>query len=57
MRWFKPKEILIMNGFNSAALGLGIALSVSTAALLADAVGWSTALGVYGLTGVVGAIA
>ena len=57
MRWFKPKEILIMNGFNSAALGLGITLSVSTAALLADAVGWSTALGVYGLTGVVGAIA
>ena len=57
MRWFKPKEILIMNGFNSAALGLGIALSVSTAALLADAVGWSMALGVFGWTGVAGAIA
>ena len=32
MRWFRPKEILMMNGFNSAALCLGIALSVSTAA-------------------------
>ena len=57
MRWFKPKEILIMNGLNSAALSLGIAISVSTAALLADAVGWSMALGVYGLIGVAGAIA
>lgn len=57
MRWFKPKEILAMNAFNTAALSLGIALSVSTAAPLANAVGWSMALSVFGFTGVVGAVA
>ncbi|PKB72991.1 MAG: hypothetical protein BZY75_04115 [SAR202 cluster bacterium Io17-Chloro-G7] len=56
MRWFKPKEILVMNGLNTAGLSLGIALSVATAAPLAEAVGWSMALGIFGWTGVAGAI-
>ena len=57
MRWFRPKEILIMNGLNSAALSLGIALSVSTAVPLADAAGWSGALSMFGVMGVIGAVA
>ena len=57
MRWFRPREILIMNGLNTAGLSLGIALSVSTAAPLADAVGWAGTLSVFGVMGVVGAVA
>ena len=55
MQWFKPREILVMNAFNTAALSLGIALSVSTAAPLANWLGWSMALGIFGLAGVAGA--
>ena len=57
MRWFRPKEILMMNGFNSAALCLGIALSVSTAAPLADVLGWRSALTVYSTISMVGTAA
>jgi len=57
MRWFRPKEVFIMNGLNSAALSLGIAISVSTAAPLAAAVGWPGALSIFGITGLVGAVA
>jgi len=57
MRWFRPKEVYIMNGLNSAALSLGIAISVSTAVPLADAVGWLGALSIFGITGLVGAVA
>ena len=55
MRWFKPREILVMNGLNTAVLSLGIAVSVGSGASLSSLVGWQAALGLYGLAGVVGA--
>ena len=57
MRWFRPKETLVMNGLNMGVFSLGIALSVFTAAPLADAVGWANALSIFGAVGVTGAIA
>ncbi len=57
MRWFRTKEVFIMNGLNTAALSLGIAVSVSTGAPLAGAVGWPGALSIFGITGLVGAVA
>ena len=55
MQWFKPKEVLVMNGLNTAMLSLGIAFSVSTAAPLSGLVGWREALSLYGVVGVGGA--
>ena len=55
--WFRPREVLIMNGLNAASLSLGIALSVATAAPLAGLVGWQFALGIYGSAGIIGAVA
>jgi cyanate permease len=57
MRWFGPKELLVMNGLDTAALSLGIALSVTTAAPLAEALGWQNTLAVFGTAGVIGAVA
>jgi cyanate permease len=57
MRWFNPKELLFMNGLDSAVLSLGIALSMFTAAPLAAALGWQGALGVFGIAGVMGVVA
>ena len=31
LQWFRPKEVLVMNGLNSAILSLGIFLSLATA--------------------------
>ncbi|PKB79214.1 MAG: hypothetical protein BZY88_14535, partial [SAR202 cluster bacterium Io17-Chloro-G9] len=56
MQWFRPKEIVLMNGLDIAVLSLGVALSVSTAAPLADAVGWENSLGIFGATGLLGAV-
>ncbi len=57
MRWFSPKEFRVMNGLDTAALSLGIALSTTTAAPLAAVLGWQSTLGVFGAAGVVGAVA
>jgi len=57
MQWFRPKEVLVMNALNTAALSLGIALSVSTAALLAKVMAWQMALTVFALPGIVGLVA
>jgi cyanate permease len=57
MRWFSPKEFRVMNGLDTAALSLGIALSTATAAPLAAALGWPSTLGVFGAAGVMGAVA
>ena len=57
MQWFQPKEVFMVNGLNQAAFSLGIATSLFTAAPLADAVGWSRALSIFGIAGVVGAMA
>ena len=57
MQWFPTKEITIMNALTTAALSLGIALSVATAAPLSDFMDWQTALTVFALPGVAGLIA
>ena len=57
MRWFQPKGVFIINGLSQASFSLGIATSVSTAVPLAAAVGWSNTLSIFGIIGVVGAIA
>lgn len=57
MQWFKPREILMMNGLNSALFSMGIALSVATAAPLSGAVGWPNALSLFGVVPVIGALA
>ena len=57
MQWFRPKEILVMSGLTSAALSLGIALSVATAAPLAEVMASQTGLTVFGLPGIVGLVA
>ena len=57
LRWFRPKEVLVMNGLNSAILSLGIFLSLATAVPMAEALDWEMALGVFGGAGVLGALA
>ena len=57
MQWFRPREVTIMNGLDMAALSLGVALSVSVAAPLADAVGWQNTLSVFGGLALFGAVA
>lgn len=57
MQWFRPREITIMNGLDIAALSLGVALSVSVAAPLADAMGWQSTLSVFGGIALSGAVA
>jgi len=48
MQWLKPREITVMNGLDIAALTLGVALSVTTVAPIADGIGWKNALSVFG---------
>ncbi len=57
MQWFRPREITIMNGLDIAALSLGVALSVSLAAPIANAVGWQGSLSVFGGIAMLGAVA
>ena len=57
MEWFHPKEVTMMNAFHTAAVSLGIALSVGTAAPLATEMDWQMALTIYALPGVVGLLA
>ncbi|PKB71240.1 MAG: hypothetical protein BZY87_06380 [SAR202 cluster bacterium Io17-Chloro-G6] len=57
MQWFRLKEVLVMNALTSAVLSLGIALSVATAAPLAEVMVWQKALAVFALPGIVGLVA
>ena len=57
MQWFRPREIVIMNGLDIAILSLGVALSVSIAAPLANALGWQNTLSVFGGIALLGAFA
>ena len=57
MQWFRPREITIMNGLDMAALSLGVGISVSVAAPLANAVGWQNTLSVFGGIALLGAVA
>ena len=57
MQWFRPGEVPIITSLNIACVSLGIVVSVSTAAPLADLMGWETVLGLFGAVGLVGAFA
>jgi cyanate permease len=57
MQWFRPKEVTVMNAVTTAALSLGIALSVATAAPLSKVMDWQTTLTLFALPGVAGLIA
>lgn len=57
MQWFRPKEVTVMNALTTAALSLGIALSVATAAPLAELMDWQMALTIYALPGIAGLLA
>ena len=57
MRWFKPREYSVMTALNWAASSLGMAISMFTAAPLAEALGWQGALAVFGGVTLLGAMA
>ena len=57
MQWFRPKEIVMMNAFTTAALSLGIALSVGTSARLATVMDWQMALTIFAIPGAAGLVA
>ena len=57
MQWFRPREIIMMNGLDIAILSLGVSLSIATVAPLSDLTGWQNALGIFGGIGLLGAIA
>ena len=57
MAWFRPSEIRLISGLNIAGFGVGVAISLATAAPLAGLVGWQTALGIYGSLTLVGSAA
>ena len=57
MQWFQPKEITIMNALTTAALSLGIAFSVATAAPLSEVIDWQISLTIFALPGIAGLIA
>ncbi|MBC51622.1 MAG: hypothetical protein CL747_05740 [Chloroflexi bacterium] len=57
MQWFRPKEVTVMNALTTAALSLGIALSVATAAPLAELMDWQMVLTIYALPGIAGLLA
>ena len=57
IHWFSSREVLVMNGLNTAILSMGIAVSVPTSALLANEVGWQNTIGAFGAVGVLGTAA
>lgn len=57
MRWFSPREALVMNSLNTAVLSLGVAASVSSAVPLSELVGWRETLSLLGVVGAGGAVA
>ncbi|MBC8263957.1 MAG: MFS transporter [Anaerolineales bacterium] len=56
MQWFRPREIPIINSLNLVVMSLGIAISVSIAAPLANTIAWQSVLSVFGLIGLLGAV-
>ena len=57
MQWFNSKELPVITSLNLAAMSLGMVLSISTAAPMADAIGWPRVLGAFGGIGLAGALA
>ena len=57
MRWFGPKEVVFWTGLSMGTFSLGIAISIATAAPLSNALGWATALSIFGVAAVVAGVA
>ena len=57
MHWFRPRELPIITSLNMATMSLGIAVSGSTTAPLADILEWQRVIGLFGAIGLAGAFA
>ena len=56
MQWFKPKELPLVNGIFIAVAGLGVTISTFIVVPIAEAIGWKTALSVFGGVSLFGAV-
>ena len=56
MYWFRPRELPLVNGLNLAVTALAMTLSTFMAAPLSEAIGWKTALSVFGFVNLAGAL-
>ena len=57
MEWFGPRDRPVITSLSVAAVSLGMVVAASTAAPLADEVGWERALGLFGFVSLAGALA
>ena len=57
MHWFRSREVSIMTGLMVGFSAAGFMISLSTAALLADILGWQRVLGLFGAVGLAAAFA
>ncbi len=56
MQWFRSKEMLVMNALITAVMSLGIAISVASAAPLAEVSSWKASLTIFAGIGVLGTL-
>ena len=56
MQWFRPKELPLVNGLVIAAASLGVTVSTFVVVPMSEAVGWKTALSVFGSVSLLGAV-
>ena len=57
MQWFRSREYSIMTSMMVGCTAVGSVISLSTAALLADILGWERVLGLFGAVGLAAAFA
>ena len=57
MQWFRPREIPIMASLNMATASLGLVVSTSVAAPLANVMDWKLVVGLFGASGLAAAFA
>ena len=57
MQWFRPRELPVITSLSIACVALGMVVSASSTAPLADVLGWQRVLGIYGGLGAAGAVA
>ena len=57
MQWFPSKERTLINSVNLVIMSLGISISYTFAAPLTNIISWRGVLGLYGIFGLLGAVA
>ncbi len=57
MQWFPTKEVPVINTLILVVISLGVAASISLAVPLSNAMTWEAVLGIFGIIGLLGAIA